>query len=373
MKKEKFLDEINKLDKIDLVVLSGYGHVGVDYVGNLFDNNRQIIRFPPLSFFRKLKLCKNKGIKINCNILINNLTNIIINNFLNKNPTKSFNFFQNNFQKKQFKFFFKKFMNYSNTINFEKKIFLGIHYSLSKIYKIKILDKKYIFTQEDRTNYCPLYNKYFKTKYILVIRDPRATFAGSFKMHEFWNLHKTYSFDRLLGNWLIADQFFKKDKNNKVYLLQNEKFQGILKLRKEMKKLSKWLNIKYSKELNKPTYFGKVWHGDSSYLGKNEQKKPLPKNFYNLKNVTKRWKSKLNDEQILDIEMLLFYSMKKHGYRLENHVTTLNLIKAYYRILFSYKEKYNFLKNIYHTTKNVIRRILIIINPLFAAKFVDLN
>ena len=42
--------------------------------------------------------------------------------------------------------------------------------------------------------------------------------------------------------------------------------------------------------------------------------------------------------------MLLFYSMKKHGYRLENHVTTLNLIKAYYRILFSYKEKYNFLK-----------------------------
>ena len=101
-------------------------------------------------------------------------------------------------------------MNYSNTINFEKKIFLGIHYSLSKIYKIKILDKKYIFTQEDRTNYCPLYNKYFKTKYILVIRDPRATFAGSFKMHEFWNLHKTYSFDRLLGNWLIADQFFKK-------------------------------------------------------------------------------------------------------------------------------------------------------------------
>ena len=81
MKKEKFLDEINKLDKIDLVVLSGYGHVGVDYVGNLFDNNRQIIRFPPLSFFRKLKLCKNKGIKINGNILINNLTNIIINNF----------------------------------------------------------------------------------------------------------------------------------------------------------------------------------------------------------------------------------------------------------------------------------------------------
>ena len=373
MKREIFLDEIEKLDKIDLVVLSCYGHVGIDYVGNLFDNNKQIIRFPPLSFFRKLKIAKKKGIEINSNISIKKLSGIVINNFLHKSCLASYNFFQNNSQKKQFKLFFEKFIKYSNANNFEKKLFLGIHYGLSKIYRIKILNKKYIFTQEDRTSHCPSYNKYFKTKYILVIRDPRPTFAGSLTMHKFWNLHKTYSFDRLLGNWLLADQFFKKDKNNKVYILQNEKFQGILKLRKEMKKLSKWLNIKYSKELNKPTYFGKVWHGDSSYLGKNEQKKPLPKNFYNLKNVTKRWKSKLNDEQILDIEMLLFYSMKKHGYRLENNVTTLNLIKAYYRVLFSYKEKYNFFKNIYHTIKNVIRRILILINPLFATKFVDLN
>jgi hypothetical protein len=373
VKQEIFLGEINKLDKIDLVVLSCFGHVGIDYVGNLFDNNKQVIRFPPLSFFRYLKIYKNKGIKIDDSIQINKLTDIIINNFLKKSLLKSYNFFQNNSQKKQFKLFFKKFMHNSNTINFEKKIFLGIHYGLSKIYKIKILNKKYIFTQEDRANYCHLYKKYFKTKYIFVIRDPRAAFAGSYNVHKFWNLNKTYSFDRLLGNWLIADQFLKKNKNSKVYILKNEKFQGILKLKKEMTKLSKWLNIKYSDELIKPTFFGKIWHGDSSYLGWGEKKKALPKNFYNIKNVTKRWKSKLNDEQILDIEMLLFHSMKKHGYRLENNVTALNLIKAYYRILFSYKEKYNFFKNIYHTIKNVIRRILILINPLFATKFVDLN
>lgn len=60
VKREIFLDEIEKLDKIDLVVLSCYGHVGIDYVGNLFDSNKQIIRFPPLSFFRKLKIAKKK-------------------------------------------------------------------------------------------------------------------------------------------------------------------------------------------------------------------------------------------------------------------------------------------------------------------------
>ena len=74
MKQEIFLGEINKLDKIDLVVLSCFGHVGIDYVGNLFDNNKQVIRFPPLSFFRYLKIYKNKGIKIDDSIQINKLT-----------------------------------------------------------------------------------------------------------------------------------------------------------------------------------------------------------------------------------------------------------------------------------------------------------
>jgi len=373
VKQEKFLDEINKLDKIDLVVLSCFGHVGIDYVGNLFDNNKQIIRFPPLSFFRKLKISKNKGIKIDDNISINNLTDIIINNFLKKSPLKSYNFFHNNTQKKQFKLFFEKFMNNSNTINFKKKIFLGIHYGLSKIYKIKILNKKFIFTQEDRPNYCHHYNKYFKTKFIFVIRDPRATFAGSFNSQNLKNLKKTYGFDRILGNWLIADKFVEKIKKEKLYILKNEKFQGSSKLKKEMKKLSRWLQIRYSEQLTKTSYFGKKWHGDSSYLGKFERSKPLPKNFYTLKNVKKRWKSKLNDEQILDIEMLLFYSMKKHGYQLENNLTIVNFIKAYYRILFFYKDENNFFLNIYYTIKNVIRRLLIIINALYAAKLVDLD
>lgn len=94
MKQEIFLGEINKLDKIDLVVLSCFGHVGIDYVGNLFDNNKQVIRFPPLSFFRYLKIYKNKGIKIDDSIQINKLTDIIINNFLKKAFSRVIIFFK---------------------------------------------------------------------------------------------------------------------------------------------------------------------------------------------------------------------------------------------------------------------------------------
>ena len=140
-----------------------------------------------------------------------------------------------------------------------------------------------------------------------------------------------------------------------------------------MKKICKWLNISFSKSLLQPTYFGKIWYGDSAYLGKREQKKPLPKNYYELKNIRKRWKSNLTSNQILDIEMLLFRLMKRYGYVLENKVSLKNLIKAYYRALFLYKDDYSFLKNIYYTFKNVIRRSMILTNALYASKFVDLD
>ena len=140
-----------------------------------------------------------------------------------------------------------------------------------------------------------------------------------------------------------------------------------------MKKLSKWLNIDYSNSLTKPTYLGKRWYGDSSYLGKLEQSKPLPKNFYTPENIKKRWKNNLSKKQILDIEMLFFRSIKKYGYSMENKITIINIVRAYYRALFMYKDDYNFFQNIFYTSKNIIRRIMILTNALYASKFIDLD
>ena len=371
---KKKLAEIRKLEKIDIVVLSCFGHVGIDYVGNLFDNNDQLIRLPPLSFFRKLKIVNKKNkIRINNYKDKEKLCNILITYFFKKSPLKSYNFFQSDAQKKKFKLYFLEFFKFSKENNFEKKIFLAIHYSFAKLYKIGILNKKFILAQEDRPNYCHNYYKYFKTRYIFVIRDPRAAFSGSFKSQKLKALSKTYGFDRVIGNWLTAEGFVKKFNNQNLYLLKNEKFQGKHNLKKEMKKLSKWLNIDYSNSLTKPTYLGKRWYGDSSYLGKLEQSKPLPKNFYTPENIKKRWKNNLSKKQILDIEMLFFRSIKKYGYSMENKITIINIVRAYYRALFMYKDDYNFFQNIFYTSKNIIRRIMILTNALYASKFIDLD
>ena len=80
---------------------------------------------------------------------------------------------------------------------------------------INILNKKYIFLQEDRANHC--YNYLKKAKFIFVIRDPRATFSGSYKSQRLHKLHKTYGFDRVLGNWLTAYEFVKSLKKRFIY------------------------------------------------------------------------------------------------------------------------------------------------------------
>ena len=60
-----------------------------------------------------------------------------------------------------------------------------------------------------------------------------------------------------------------------------------------------------------PKYFNKTWYGDSTYLSKHEQKKPLPKSYYYKKNVTKRWKSQISESEIYDIENILSKSIEK--------------------------------------------------------------
>ena len=90
-------------------------------------------------------------------------------------------------------------------------------------------------------------------------------------------------------------------------------------------------------------------------------------------NIKKRWKNNLSKKQILDIEMLFFRSIKKYGYSMENKITIINIVRAYYRALFMYKDDYNFFQNIFYTSKNIIRRIMILTNALYASKFIDLD
>ena len=69
-----------------------------------------------------------------------------------------------------------------------------------------------------------------------------------------------------------------------------------------MIKLSKWLKINYKRSLIKQTFLGKIWYGETSYKSKKDLKKKL-KNYYNRKNVEKRWLRYLSDDEIKFIEI----------------------------------------------------------------------
>ena len=123
----------------------------------------------------------------------------------------------------------------------------------------------------------------------------------------------------------------------------------------------------------KPMYLNKKWHGDSTYLSKYEQNKPLPKSYYSQKNVIKRWRSQMSKDEVKDIENILFESMKIFGYKPSNKVSFFSKLNSYKNIFLKYKKKRSKIKNIYFSVKNIIRRTLILHKTNLALKIFDLT
>ena len=44
--------DIKKFEKIDICILSSYGHCGVDWITSLLDNHEEVLIMPSFSFFR---------------------------------------------------------------------------------------------------------------------------------------------------------------------------------------------------------------------------------------------------------------------------------------------------------------------------------
>ena len=143
-------------------------------------------------------------------------------------------------------------------------------------------------------------------------------------------------------------------------------------LKGEMVKLSKWLNIKYSKSLLTETFLGKKWIGESAYLSKVDLKIPYPKDYYKPENIEKRWRSVLNKKSILVVETVFEKIMIKYKYKFDNKLNLRKRFKGYINLLFGFNETNNFFYRIKGLIKNIIRRILIIFFTKQSAKIVDL-
>ena len=161
-------------------------------------------------------------------------------------------------------------------------------------------------------------------------------------------------------------------KNKKILILKNEDMNKNLK--SEMKKLCKWLDIKFNKSLLSPTFLGKKWIGESSYISKKDLKKPYPKDYYKPINVEMRWRSVLDKKSILMIETFLEKNMRQHRYKLDNKLNITSRFFGYLGLFFKFHDFDNFLYFVrLRFIKNIIRRFFVVFFPNQSRKIFDIS
>ncbi len=366
--------DLDKFQKLQICVLSTYGHCGVDWITSLLDNHEEVLIMPSFSFFRCFYYIKTRNKQFNLDSkdidnkkIVNEFLILFKQNIRQKTQRRKFLF--NNNQCKIFEKNLKLWLDKSKISNKYKSLYLGIHYAFAKVHKINLDKKKIIISQEHVPFHSEEYLKLFKPKFLFIIRDPRASIAGSILRMKKHNNDRIYSnqFDHIMYYWKYANWFVEKyQKSSNIYIAQNEKMHKNLK--KEMKKLSNWLNIKFKKTLLNQTFLGKTWYGESSYLqGKNQENdlsKYPPKNFYKPEEIEKRWKSQLSEKDISFIELVYKDIFLKYNFNFLIKQNFLKKINTYYYLLtnFNYQKKY-FISRFLIIPRNILRRLIILFSP----------
>jgi len=370
MKKEK------NIIKIPVVAISTFGHCGIDWLHSQIDSHKQILILPPLSFFRKIDILKKKKIYLNEALDKKEILNIAKNiNFSDdrRSILKRNYILKKKQSKKKFTKYLSNFLNSQKDLNIEKRLFFAIHYAYAKMNKINLNKIKIIVAHEHAPWNCYQYSKYFNSKFIFMVRDPRATIAGSFRGFErYKNIPINFTLDINLSFAISAHNFCKKMPNKKILILRNEDM--VKNLKSEMKKLSRWLNIKFDKSLLSSTFGGKKWLGESSYLGKGDLKKTRPRDYYKPINVESRWRNFLDKKTIFIIEAVYKEIMVQNKYKLDNKMKLGSKFFGYFLALFKFQEFNTYLSLIkFSFIKSVIRRFFIIFFSKQSRKIFDIT
>ena len=310
--------DISKILNLPILVISSNAHNGLDWVHSLLDGQKKILILPAFSYFSFLirekinfKLFKKKK----------NLIRLISNTLYKKDsynvPRRKF--FNNTKEKNLFSKFLTEFF-YIKEINYVT-LFYGIHYAFLKMKNENIQKKKYIISHEHMTWNHQNYFMFDDIKFLFVIRDPRAAFAGSIlQMKKINKLNFLYShqMNKILLNFICGWDFIKQQKKKNfrnIYFFINEKMNKNLKF--EILKFCKWSGLTFDSKMLISTFNNKAWKGESSYLMKDkiDLEKKIPKNFYNVKKVRRRWLNVLSTNEIKTIESLCYDYMKSFGYK----------------------------------------------------------
>ena len=351
---------MKKINSIPVAVISTFGHCGLDWLHSLIDSHKQVLIIPPMNFFRTIDILKRKKIYLDHSLDSKKITNIIAKELFRKTHHKKDNILRDHQKKTTFKKYINNFLIMEKKLDIKKRLFFAIHYAFAKINKTNLDKIKVIVANESQPWHCHEYYKHFNSKFIFMLRDPRALVAGSLRMiKRSKNVPINFQMDMILSYLVHARKFFHEMTKKRILILKNEDMHN--NLQPEMKKLCKWLDIKFSKSLLRSTFLGKKWIGESGYISKMDLKKSYPRDYYKPINVETRWRSVLDKNSILMIETLLEKTMRQYQYKLDNKLNIISRFSGYLSLLFKFHDFNNFsylLK--LRFIKNTIRRIFVV-------------
>lgn len=231
--------------------------------------------------------------------------------------------------KKKFRLHFKKYIKEFKNMS-TKNLIISIYLAYSKSRNINLKKKKIILMHPHELNICIEYSKIFKnSKFIFPVRDPIQTYY-SILVSGVRKAQKRNQFYYPLVNLVECQNsfdFFKKSKVN----FYSFKFEN-LKKKKLMIKICKYLNIKMHPNLNKSTF------GGYKYWGNSPQKRSK---FLNNKNNEY---NKASEREKLSLVIIHYKTLKILKYKnYYKYFKKINFFSILY-LMFPLKEELYFIK-----------------------------
>ena len=159
--------------------------------------------------------------------------------------------------------------------------------------------------------FLPLAKKFRNSKFIIIIRDPRASIASHTKKKKQSSIANSLSFIKSWRKNIAFTIYYKSLKifKNRLYVMKHDDL--VINPKKVCKDLCKFLNVKFEKSmLDTRSYIdsstGKVWTGNSSFE---------KQTFGFSKKRTNRWKKKLSNAEVKAIEFIVYHELKLLKYK----------------------------------------------------------
>ena len=347
--------ETNNL-KIALIVTTG--RTGSDYLNCCLDNLEGIMTF--CGKFNYHQFFTNQDHKVNKKILINK--------FITKHKYLfSYNKEENINTKvdlKKFKNFFIKLSDDKiNRKDFLITLYKAYHITLGRNFKnIKFLvHHSHGINETNR-----VLEDFPNSKLLITIRNPLANLKSG--------LSNWFRYDKKRISMDHVFVYIYRIRQDMLYLLRikNKKFFVKLEeanLLKVKKKICKFLDIKFQKNIFKATLAGKVWRGDS--LSSDRSKK----GEYIKKVSDNNWKNYFLNKEILLLS-LIYKEYQKFGYKLPSlkfrdkikcYLSIFNLL-SFERFVFKYNKNEANLNNIKYFLFIILYFLLIFLKLDFVIK-----